>query len=118
MSFEPLKLLNFDFNADPDPELDPAFPFNADPGPASQIIKLFLHSTNIFRSVTLGFHILCSTFHFFVASLPAVVMKEPIVWLLYEPYLMLLVSPFLVAKGSVLSLFNCRLIGTICYAVE
>ncbi len=29
--FEPLKLLNFDFNSDPDSELDPAFPFNADP---------------------------------------------------------------------------------------
>jgi hypothetical protein len=30
--FEPLKLLNFDFNADPDPD----FHFNADPGPASK----------------------------------------------------------------------------------
>jgi len=35
LHFDTLKLLNFDFNADPD--LDPAFPSNADPDPASKI---------------------------------------------------------------------------------
>ncbi len=34
LHFEPLQLLNFDFNADPD--ADPAFHSNADPDPASQ----------------------------------------------------------------------------------
>jgi ABC-type bacteriocin/lantibiotic exporter with double-glycine peptidase domain len=33
LHFEPLKLLSFDVNADP----DSAFPFNADPDPSSKI---------------------------------------------------------------------------------
>ncbi len=33
LHFEPLKLLNFDVNADP----DPALPFNADPDPSPKI---------------------------------------------------------------------------------
>jgi hypothetical protein len=34
--FEPLKILNFDCNADP----DPAFYSNADPDPASEIMRI------------------------------------------------------------------------------
>jgi hypothetical protein len=33
LKFEPLKFLNFDFNADPDPDTDPAFHSNTDPDP-------------------------------------------------------------------------------------
>ncbi len=40
--FKPLKLLNFDFNADP----DPAFHFNADPDLALKIKRIEIHKTD------------------------------------------------------------------------
>jgi hypothetical protein len=45
--FEPLKLLNFDFNADLD--LDLAFNFNADPDPASKksVFRIRIHLIRI-----------------------------------------------------------------------
>ncbi len=76
-------------------------------GTGSFLYILQILSTSEICSIALGFHILCSTrtFHFFVASLPAIAMKETIVWLLHErmPYLMLFVSP---GKGSVLALIS------------
>jgi hypothetical protein len=38
--FETPQLQSFDFNADPDPNLDPVFDRDADPDPASALMRI------------------------------------------------------------------------------